>query len=638
MRSTSKARLLLGCALLALALLPSTASTQFDPDKPLRFWPMGVVPGHDGDVIGFYNHGMPVTDELDHRCENSTRVQSGGNGHLGTDVGIRSFAEQRVGVPVFAPLAGTVTTVLEGNCDECESSTLCAVGLLTLRSECSPVAICCSGSTDNRVFIDHGNGLTTNYLHLKKDVPVTMGQQVHAGEVIGYVGSAGITNYPHLHLSTICNNIPRDPFGEPDLTTGCVRAGSADHWFQYGRPALGDPSILRVWDLGIANGVCEAIALETVTPKSPRPMPVSGWVQRNEPTVWVWGRVFGDQDERVDLGFVLQDHSGTPVLTDAGVIPADEYARAREYRWRHFKHALDLRSIPLEVGDYNLHIDLTAAGIGATTSVDAPLRVVAGFERPPNRKPNDALDLRVFPDNPTTADPMWCQLVMPEIRDPDYDVVAFRYVWTVGTTVIRDATHAGQADVITCDALRLAGVSNQAVTVSVTPVDVPLNACGEPIGTVPGKSAATIARTSNVVTGAAGSGCSTVELSTVCFDQGDNPGRWSRAENGEGHAQLAVRGELAPGGEVWLQITGGAAGQPAVWLFGESARSVRSLGAGAQVAVLGTRLDSLGTATVTFDVPESLDPGSRVFVRGWVLDVGADGAVTRTDTLAAVVR
>jgi len=49
------------------------------------------------------------------------------------------------------------------------------------------------------VVIDHGAGLLSMYFHQSKTL-ATMGQLVRRGDVIGQVGSTGVSNAPHLHL------------------------------------------------------------------------------------------------------------------------------------------------------------------------------------------------------------------------------------------------------------------------------------------------------------------------------------------------------------------------------------------------------------------------------------------------------
>jgi len=50
------------------------------------------------------------------------------------------------------------------------------------------------------VFIAHADGNTTIYEHLLSSIPVTVGQRVEQGDVIGYSGSTGNSTGPHLHF------------------------------------------------------------------------------------------------------------------------------------------------------------------------------------------------------------------------------------------------------------------------------------------------------------------------------------------------------------------------------------------------------------------------------------------------------
>ncbi|MFT4924660.1 MAG: murein DD-endopeptidase MepM/ murein hydrolase activator NlpD [Phenylobacterium sp.] len=62
----------------------------------------------------------------------------------------------------------------------------------------------------NYVFIEHGNGITTKYLHFSKRA-VKKGARVKQGQVIGYVGSTGLSSGPHLHFEFIKNGVHRNP-------------------------------------------------------------------------------------------------------------------------------------------------------------------------------------------------------------------------------------------------------------------------------------------------------------------------------------------------------------------------------------------------------------------------------------------
>lgn len=62
----------------------------------------------------------------------------------------------------------------------------------------------------NYVFIQHGNGIVTKYLHFDKR-KVKKGQRVKQGQVIGYVGSTGMSQAPHLHYEFLLNGVHRNP-------------------------------------------------------------------------------------------------------------------------------------------------------------------------------------------------------------------------------------------------------------------------------------------------------------------------------------------------------------------------------------------------------------------------------------------
>jgi murein DD-endopeptidase MepM/ murein hydrolase activator NlpD len=70
----------------------------------------------------------------------------------------------------------------------------------------------------NAVFLDHGDGLVTMYMHLSR-VDVGEGQEVHRGQQVGAVGSTGRATGPHLHFGVRWRGARVDPallLGRPD--------------------------------------------------------------------------------------------------------------------------------------------------------------------------------------------------------------------------------------------------------------------------------------------------------------------------------------------------------------------------------------------------------------------------------------
>ena len=62
----------------------------------------------------------------------------------------------------------------------------------------------------NATFIDHGWGVYSAYYH-QKEIDVTVGQQVQAGQLIGQIGATGRVTGPHLHWEIWVNGIQVNP-------------------------------------------------------------------------------------------------------------------------------------------------------------------------------------------------------------------------------------------------------------------------------------------------------------------------------------------------------------------------------------------------------------------------------------------
>ena len=60
------------------------------------------------------------------------------------------------------------------------------------------------------VVVDHGHGVETLYAHLS-GFAVIAGQEVHRGDILGYVGSSGHSTGPHLHYEVRIHDTPVNP-------------------------------------------------------------------------------------------------------------------------------------------------------------------------------------------------------------------------------------------------------------------------------------------------------------------------------------------------------------------------------------------------------------------------------------------
>jgi murein DD-endopeptidase MepM/ murein hydrolase activator NlpD len=67
------------------------------------------------------------------------------------------------------------------------------------------------GGYGNSVVIDHGGGFKTRYGHFMSLPPVSVGQKVAKGQVIGYEGTTGASTGCHVHFEVLVNGAYTDP-------------------------------------------------------------------------------------------------------------------------------------------------------------------------------------------------------------------------------------------------------------------------------------------------------------------------------------------------------------------------------------------------------------------------------------------
>ena len=78
------------------------------------------------------------------------------------------------------------------------------------------------------VILDHGHSVTTLYGHLS-NFAVIAGQEIHRGNIIGYIGLTGRSTGPHLHYEVRIHDTPVNPYKYLRITlahSGGFAAGS----------------------------------------------------------------------------------------------------------------------------------------------------------------------------------------------------------------------------------------------------------------------------------------------------------------------------------------------------------------------------------------------------------------------------
>ena len=87
------------------------------------------------------------------------------------------------------------------------------------------------GGYGNEVAIAHGDGMQTLYGHMSR-IAAQAGEMVRRGQVIGYVGSTGLSTGPHLHFEVTKNGRPINPLTAKFASGPAQLQGEKLHAFQ----------------------------------------------------------------------------------------------------------------------------------------------------------------------------------------------------------------------------------------------------------------------------------------------------------------------------------------------------------------------------------------------------------------------
>jgi murein DD-endopeptidase MepM/ murein hydrolase activator NlpD len=364
--------------------LPAPTGTPF----PFAFYPQSGDLWRDLMVTNFVDLD-PGPGTRDWSCGSQTY-----DGHGGQDSALRSFREQRIGVPVFAALDGRVLEVVDRFRDENTAAT--------------------TTPYDNHVVLDHGNDQLTIYGHLRRgSTRVQPGDWVPAGTQLGLTGSSGNSTGPHLHFGAIFEGRPYEPF------TGPCRPGLGGWTLQASLPPA--PYVQDI-----------ALSAKPFTGRAALP-----WDEGTRTGTFVAGtRTIHARFETVWAP--AGSNARVTVLRPDG---APALAQAAGLAVHSRRGAVDVRAVRLDLvpGRWRLRYE-----VGGETLAEVPFDVVGAAPRAVNRSPNP---VSVTLERPGSV--ALCRVhTSLAAEDPDFAVLAYRYRWIVGGRVVRAVRSAGLTDVL----------------------------------------------------------------------------------------------------------------------------------------------------------------------------------------------
>ena len=110
-----------------------------------------------------------------------------------------------------------------------------------------------AGAAGNVVRVRHDGGYLTEYMHLSRFVAtVKPGDAVHKGQVVGFVGSTGLSTGPHLHFGVKQHSKYLDPASLGDVVQPAVNSRERAA-FETESKALMD--LLAALGKGLGDGV-----------------------------------------------------------------------------------------------------------------------------------------------------------------------------------------------------------------------------------------------------------------------------------------------------------------------------------------------------------------------------------------------
>lgn len=363
-----------------------------EPSASMALYPVAGTFGRD-ITIPYYVDLDSTNVRRDWNCTDLTF-----NGHAGHDPYIRSFTEQRIGVPVFAVRDGVVIDVRDNEPDEnVENNSSLRANYITIR---------------------HDDDEITQYVHLRKGAMVSVGQSVTAGTQIGWVGSSGQSMGPHIHFEARVANEAYEPMAGP-----C----------RPGRSYFSDQPTLFDEPMVFGTTFSDRSFADFAAPPFDDAPHVATFVQGNRTVYFKVEMANVGASTRYKL-MLEKPGSSRSVIAATGTLKSIDTSLASI--WWGIDVNLDVSgtwAMVLEVNDRRLFsMPFTVVTRQSEVVNRAPGAITAAFEPVPLRQNQVAV----------------CRASSSSLPDLDYDVVRYRYEWRVNGAVVRDVTTAAQSDAL----------------------------------------------------------------------------------------------------------------------------------------------------------------------------------------------
>jgi murein DD-endopeptidase MepM/ murein hydrolase activator NlpD len=367
---------------------------------PYTFFPQAGIHGQDLFITNYVDMTVGSSYDITQPGRDFECTAYSYQGHNGHDSGIDGFREQAIGVPVFAALDGTVTQQHDGEPDQNTTNDRDRPG--------------------NLVVLRHEGNYHTGYYHLKRDsVAVRVGDFVRAGTQLGLTGSSGNSSGPHLHFSSFYNGATFEP------NSGECRRGDT-YWTR--QPRFRRDTYLTSFTFGTnAFEGRESYPWDEVTRLGTYAQGTATiyyrYLYRNLPATPTVRTIVLRPD-----GTIARDENRT--LTNAALV------RKGSHQW---SWTLNLNT----TGTWAVEIYVDSRRVAS-----APFTVVSSATAITNRAPLPIELLKLDPARPRPADVPMCLVTPGSLyrRDPDYDLVRYRYRWYVDNRLVREVTSAALSD------------------------------------------------------------------------------------------------------------------------------------------------------------------------------------------------